>query len=35
MRVRVEAAWLKPMLVQCAWAAVRSKDTYLQASTFG
>jgi len=30
-RVRVGAAWLKPMLVQCAWAAVRSKDTYLQA----
>ncbi len=30
-RVRAGATWLKPLLVQCAWAAVRSKDTYLQA----
>jgi transposase len=30
-RVRKGACWLKPMLVQCAWAAARSKNTYLQA----
>lgn len=30
-RVRKSAAWLKPLLVQCAWAAVRSKNTYLRA----
>jgi transposase len=30
-RVRIGAAWLKPLLVQCAWAAVRKKATYLQA----
>jgi len=29
-RVRKGACWLKPMLVQCAWAAARSKGTYLQ-----
>ena len=30
-RIRKTSCWLKPMLVQCAWAAMRSKDTYLQA----
>jgi len=30
-RLRKGACWLKPMLVQSAWAAIRSKDTYLQA----
>jgi transposase len=30
-RVRKASSWLKPLLVQCAWAATRSKDTYLQA----
>lgn len=30
-RVRKGAPWLKPVLVQCAWAAARSKNTYLQA----
>ncbi len=30
-RVRPGAAWLKPLLVQCAWAAVRRQDSYLQA----
>ena len=30
-RVRVGGTWLKPLLVQCAWAAARSKGTYLQA----
>jgi len=30
-RVRKGACWLKPLLIQCAWAAARSKDTYLQA----
>jgi transposase len=30
-RLRVGAPWLKPMLVQCAWAAVRCPRTYLQA----
>jgi len=29
-RVRKGGTWLKPLLVQCAWAAVRSKDTYLR-----
>lgn len=29
-RVRVGAAWLKPLLVQCAWAAARTKNCYLQ-----
>jgi transposase len=30
-RVRPGATWLKPMLVQCAWAAVRTKGSYLGA----
>jgi len=30
-RVRRGAVWLKPLLVQCAWAATRAKGTYLQA----
>jgi transposase len=30
-RLRKGAPWLKPVLVQCAWAAGRTKDTYLQA----
>jgi transposase len=30
-RVRRGAAWLKPLLVQCAWSATRAKGTYLQA----
>ena len=30
-RVRKGAPWLKPVLVQCAWAASRSKETYLRA----
>jgi transposase len=30
-RARRGAAWLKPLMVQCAWAAVRSKNTYLNA----
>jgi transposase len=30
-RLRKGAPWLKPVLVQCAWAAARSKQTYLQA----
>lgn len=30
-RVRQSAPWLKPVLVQCAWAASRAKRTYLQA----
>lgn len=30
-RIRKGAPWLKPVLVQCAWAAARSKDTYLRA----
>ncbi|HEX9640926.1 MAG TPA: IS110 family transposase [Candidatus Krumholzibacteria bacterium] len=30
-RIRKGAPWLKPVLVQCAWAAARSKNTYLQA----
>lgn len=29
-RVRDGAPWLKPVLVQCAWAAARSKGTYFQ-----
>lgn len=29
-RLRNGAPWLKPVLVQCAWAAARSKKTYLQ-----
>jgi len=30
-RVRKGAPWLKTTLVQCAWAAVRKKDSYLKA----
>jgi transposase len=30
-RLRREAPWLKAMLVQCAWAAARTKATYLHA----
>jgi transposase len=30
-RIRKGAPWLKTTLVQCAWAAMRSKDTYLRA----
>ena len=28
-RLRKGALWLKPVLVQCAWAATRSKNSYL------
>jgi transposase len=31
VHVRRGAAWLKPLLVQCAWSAARTKGTYLQA----
>jgi transposase len=30
-RMRKGAPWLKTTLVQCAWAAVRKNDSYLQA----
>ena len=30
-RVRKGASWLKPVLVQCAWAAARKKNSYFQA----
>ena len=30
-RMRKGAPWLKTTLIQCAWAAVRKKDSYLQA----
>jgi transposase len=30
-RLRKGAPWLKTMLIQCAWAAKRKKDSYLQA----
>jgi transposase len=30
-RMRKGAPWLKSTVVQCAWAAVRAKDTYLHA----
>jgi len=30
-RLRKGAPWLKPVLVQCAWAAARSKGSYLRA----
>ncbi len=30
-RIRHGAPWLKTTLVQCAWAAVRTKDSYLRA----
>jgi len=29
-RIRKGAQWLKTVLVQCAWAAIRAKDTYLR-----
>jgi transposase len=29
-RVKNGGAWLKPLLVQCAWAAIRKKGSYLQ-----
>jgi transposase len=29
-RLRKGAPWLKTTLVQCAWSAVRQKDTYLR-----
>ena len=29
-RLRKGAPWLKTTLVQCAWAALRHKDTYLR-----
>jgi hypothetical protein len=32
--VRKGAVWLKTTLVQCAWAAVKKKDSYLQARFF-
>ena len=33
-RVRKGAPWLKPVLVQCAWGAARTKCTYYQAQFF-
>jgi transposase len=33
-RVRKGSTWLKTTLVQCAWAAVRKKDSYLQAQFY-
>lgn len=30
-RTRKGAPWLKPVLVQCAWAAARKKDSYFKA----
>lgn len=30
-RIRKGTAWLKPLLVQCAWSAVRTKKSYLRA----
>ncbi len=30
VRLRKGAPWLKPVLVQCAWAAAKKKNTYLQ-----
>ena len=33
-RVRKGAVWLKTTLLQCAWAAVKKKDSYLQAQFF-
>jgi transposase len=33
-RVRKGAPWLKPVLVQCAWGAARTKGTYYQAQFF-
>ena len=33
-RIRKGAPWLKPVLVQCAWGAARTKCTYYQAQFF-
>ena len=33
-RLRKGAPWLKTMLVQCAWAAVRKKDSYLRSQFY-
>jgi transposase len=33
-RVRKGAPWLKPVLVQCAWGAARTKGPYYQAQFF-
>jgi transposase len=33
-RLRKGASWLKTTLVQCAWAAVKKKDSYLQAQFY-
>jgi hypothetical protein len=33
-RIRRGAPWLKPLLVQAAWAAVRNKDCYLRAQFY-
>ena len=33
-RLRKGAPWLKTMLVQCAWAAKRTKDSYYKAQFF-
>ena len=33
-RLRKGAPWLKTMLVQCAWAAKRTKDSYYRAQFF-
>jgi transposase len=33
-RVRKGAPWLKPVLVQCAWGAARTRGTYYQAQFF-
>ncbi len=33
-RLRKGAPWLKTMLVQCAWAAIRKKDSYYRAQFF-
>jgi transposase len=33
-RLRKRAPWLKTMLVQCAWAAVKKKGSYLQAQFY-
>ena len=30
-RIKKGAPWLKPVLVQCAWAATRKKNSYFQA----
>ena len=33
-RLRYGAPWLKTLLVQCAWAAIRTKDSYLRAQYY-